>query len=206
MALDCCRVRRVVIGHDDLYIGADVFLDVFSQRSRLDIFGVEESQIATALANTNDHFLVLPAPTANVTLSALSADIGFIHLNFAVHEFARTNFVHRVTHAMTEIPCRLVRDTKRALELMCAHTLLGFYEQQDRKEPCLERQVRIVENRLSSDAKLIAAINTLHLFLRRNVKHALALAAQAFDAMRPAEPLQQFAALVIGRIEGVNIN
>src|SRR5437763_1898469 len=64
----------------------------------------------------------------------------------------------------------------------------------DRQEPLPERQVGIVEDRSARHRKLIAAGVAIVLIALDNVRNALARAARALHAVRPAQRDEMFAA------------
>ena len=71
--------------------------------------------------------------------------------------------VHCSANAVAEIPCRLVGDSKDALQLIGAHTLLRLTKKVDAQEPLPQGKVRVIEDRSSGDSELIAAIVAIKL-------------------------------------------
>jgi len=189
-----------VVRNDHIYIFGDVLLDETGKRSALCIFRMEESQIAIALADSdNGLFGVLAIPYALADL--LSAYIGLVHFNRAI-KHGLVEFAHRGTNAMAEIPRRLVADSDCAVNLVSTHPLLGFTEKVRCREPLNQRQVRIVEDRVRRNSELVIAILAVKQFrVRGKADDVCSLAPNALDSHRPAQPLKQFAAsLVIGEL------
>lgn len=80
---------------------------------------------------------------------------------------SRIHFFHRVANAMAQIPRRLVTaDSQRAHHLVRGHSFFCLRHQVDGEKPRIQRQVRIMENRLRRNAELIAAFRALEFFLR----------------------------------------
>jgi len=108
---------------------------------------------------------------------------------------------------MAEIPRRFVSaDAERALDLESGHSLLCFTQEQSSGKPLKQRQVGIIENRASRDAELIItilAVEKLFFCLQFDYRSLAAKAARTFG---PAQPYQQFAALLFGREQGMNVN
>src|SRR5205823_2229953 len=63
----------------------------------------------------------------------LPADVGFVYFDHSAQKLA-VNLAHGSADSVTEIPSRLVRHVKRALDLQRRHALFGFSHQVDRKE------------------------------------------------------------------------
>jgi len=198
-----------LIRHKYFDILTDVLSDILSQRSGLDILRVKKSQIAATLPDA-DNDLFVGVSVSGLAVGVLpSAEIGFINFNGAVHHGA-INFFHGSADAMAEVPCRFVRafvlPPDRALELQCAHALLGFAEQERSKKPLLQGEMGVIEDCASGDGELIVAFLAVEELFRRLQFHDRALAAQAFRPIRPAQADQQFAAPFV-RIEKVyNVN
>ncbi len=144
-----------IIREQHVYVRADILLDESAECTRLYIVRMEEPEFASSLADTDYDFLVLHLvfPTAS---RVLSADERLIHFNFA-REHRPVRLHHRGANPMAEVPCRLVADSKRPLNLARAHTLLGFAEKVRSSEPLFERQMGIIENGASCYRELITA-------------------------------------------------
>lgn len=136
-------------------VGAHVLADVLLQSSGLGIFGVEESQIAIALADADDNFLFCLGSFGTAS-AHLSADVGFIHLDYSVKLFGLC-FGHCMPDSVAEIPCSPVVDSQHPLELIRRHALARLADEKHGKKPFRQRQVCIVEDRASSYGELIAA-------------------------------------------------
>lgn len=148
-------IRYMVIRENDFHVFADILADVFGERARLGIVTVEKPEIAVALTDADDHFLVIVL--CDVALAAhLAANIGHIHFDFAI-QHRLIGLRHRVPDSVAEIPCRLVADSDGALYLAGAHTLLCFAEQIGCCKPLLKRKMSVIENRAGQGGELIAA-------------------------------------------------
>src|SRR5689334_8534361 len=100
----CFWISWKLIGHHHFNVGADVFLDVLRQCARFNITGVKESQIATALTQSDHNFLVVVGPIPPFTLAPFAApNISFVHFYSTVQHGPLCLF-HGSTNAMAEIP------------------------------------------------------------------------------------------------------
>jgi len=201
------RIGNQFIGDDYVYVGADVLLDVLRQRSTLGIFGMEETEIATALPNS-DYDLLVGSASSFAARAVNSTDVGFVHFDSTV-QHRPLDLGHRSTYAMAEIPCGLVRTLvitpKGALELQRAHALLGFAEQQRSGKPNRERQVGIVEDCPRRDREVIFALGTVELFVSLNPRDARAVASRTLDAIGPAQLGERFPAFRVGVEQVLNL-
>src|SRR5437660_5459913 len=76
-------VRGCIIGEDNFDILRDVLADVLCERSAFGIAGMEEAEIAIALADADDYFLVVE-PYDMPFPSDLAANVSNVHLYFSV--------------------------------------------------------------------------------------------------------------------------
>ena len=187
-----------IVREQDIDIFADIFADVLLQSSALGIRGMKEAQIAAALTDADNDFLVFVFVCPS-TPDILSANKGFIHFDFAAEQRS-VNFNHRVTDAMAEKPRSLVADSERALNLAGGHALLGFTEKQGSHEPFGQRQVGIVEHCASRGRKLVVAALAVVEFLFGFQFGGWRVASHTLDARGPAKAREQFAALFVGRV------
>ncbi len=201
----CGDIGHMVVSENYLDILTDILSDIFGERTRLRIVGMEESQIAITFADADYDFFILHAIGATLPQRS-TADIGHIHLNLAVkHGFIGLR--HGMADAVTEIPCRFVSaDSKRALNLAGGHTLLRFAEEKCCSKPRRQWQVRIIENCSSGDGELIVTVFAIEELLFGFQFDHRAFAAQAAWTFREAQARQEFAALGIGREEGVYVH
>jgi hypothetical protein len=197
-------VRGGIIRENDFHVLTDILADVPSECSALCVSGVEEAQIAVALADAYDHFFVVHASDTAFALVP-SADVRNVHLDLPIqHRFIGLR--HGVADAMAEIPRRLVAHSDRALNLASGHALLRFAEQVRSKKPLAERQVRIIEHGAGSYRELIITVFAIEELLVGIQLDHWPLAAQAFRAIGPAETDEKLAALIIGCKKSVYIN
>src|SRR5208282_5727389 len=199
-------VRWETIGDDYVHICAHVLLDVLPQSPALSVFGVEEAQIAVALAKADDNLFRVPSNLRSEAF-LLSAHVGFVHFNSTV-KHGLVYFFHGSTNAVTEIPCGLIGafvfSPDRALELHRAHALLGFAQQQYRNKPDRQREMGVVEDRPTGRGELVFTSHTLIASIFFEAGNSRVFAARTDQAFGPAEAFQEFTATVISRVEIVN--
>src|SRR5436309_3017428 len=189
-------IRGRIVGENDFHVLGDILADVLCERSTLCVSGVEEAQVAIALADANNYFLVVIL--CDMALAAIyTADISNVHLDLAI-QHRLIGLCHCVPNAMAEIPSRLIAHSDRALNLAGRHTLLRFAEQVSSQKPLLKRQVRIVEYGAGSDGELIVTVFAVEELLVGFQLDHRPFAAQAFWDIRPAEMDEQGAALISG--------
>lgn len=190
-----------IVGDNHFYILTDVFADVLCESTGTGVSRVKEPQIAVPLPDTDNNFLRRESGFLAPSLFS-TAYIGFVHLDSTV-KHGLVYFFHSCTDAMTEIPRGFVgasvKPPDRALELVGAHALLSFAEQQHRHKPDRQGQVGIVEDRPSCDGELITALTASELLARVNPPHIAVLATRTFDTFWPAELSEDFAAIFVGR-------
>ncbi len=202
-------IGRHFVGNHHVNICAYVLRDVLGQRSTFHVAGMKESQFTTTLSQADHDFFVIVRSVPSLAGALDSADIGFIHLDGAVQHWAR-RFFHGCSNAMTEIPSgfvgAVVLPPDRALQLKGAHTFLRFTEQEDGKEPLLQREMGIVEDRASRDRELVVAVFAVEeLFLGRQF-WGWHLAARALNSSGPTQPNKQLTALFVGVEQVNNVN
>jgi len=151
-----CLVRNMVICENDLHVLGNILADVTCERSAFSVLSVEEAEIAVALADAYNDFLIVVL--SDVALTAhLAADVSNVHFNFPI-QHRLIGLRHCVPNAMAEIPSRFVSaDTERALNLTGGHSLLRFAEEIGSGKPSLKGQMRVIEHGSSCDRELVAA-------------------------------------------------
>ena len=97
------RVDRGFIREDDFNVASQIGFDDPAHSVRSGILRVDESKIAIALPNPNDHFFV----TAWTPTALLPAHVCFVYLYGAAEWFWRY-FLHSLADAVAEIPRCLV--------------------------------------------------------------------------------------------------
>lgn len=198
-------VGHMVVRENHVHVLADILAAVFRERAGLRIVSMEESQVAVPLSDAHNYLFSIE--TMNATLvSAFAANVGNVDFYFSV-QHRLIGLRHCVPDAMTEIPCGLVgADSKRALNLAGGHSFLGFTEEERCCEPFFKGQVGIIENRASSNRKLIIAILTVEELLLGFQFDHWAFAAQAARALREAQARQKLAAFGICREQSVYVH
>src|SRR5260370_16084452 len=136
-------IRGGIIGENDFHVLGDILADVLCERSALRVSGVEEAEIAVALADADDYFFIVVL--CDMALAAIhAADIGNIHLYLAIQHWL-ISLRNRVPDAVTEIPCGFVSaNSERALNLASGHALLRLTEKKSRSKPRRKWQGRII--------------------------------------------------------------
>jgi len=195
-------IRFEIVGKEYVHILTDILVDELLKGAALYVLRVEESEIATALTDTNHDFLV----SESVFFSnGFATDIRFIHFDFAV-EHRPIRLHHRSAYAMAEIPSRLVAYSERSLNLAGRHALFRFAEEQGSQKPLRQRQVRVVEDRSGSCAELIVAILAVVESLFGFEFDGGHLTARALHAFGPAQAGKHLPALLVGREQGMYVN
>ena len=140
------------VSHNDFDVPAHVGVDNLAHGSRLGILGPNQAEIAVALPDADYYGLVgfwTPSPS-------FAANVGFINLDCSA-ELGRGHFQHRGSDSVAQIPCRLIANPERALNLAGGYSLFRFAEQGGCKEPFPQGQVRIVENGIHGHTELVLA-------------------------------------------------
>src|ERR1700722_542864 len=181
-----------IVGVKHFNIFTDILADVFFKCSVLYIFGMEEAEIAAALTDSNYDFFVVVSRLLSLS-TVYTADKCFVHFDFpAQHRLV--NFNHCGADSVAEIPCGLVADSKRALNLTGRHSFLRFTEKQRSHKPLAQGQVRIVEDRTSRNRELVITSLAVEQFPLGFQFDGAFLASQAAHAIGPAETREKFAA------------
>jgi hypothetical protein len=97
---------------------------------------------------------------------------------------------------MAEVPRGLIGDAENSLQLVGAHSILGFAEKVDTQEPLPKGKVRVVEDRSSGHRELIAAIITVKLLTLYDLRNLVRRTTWAHNRVRPAESFKVLAALL----------
>lgn len=190
------RIADPVIRDDSIHVHADAIFDVLCECVRFGILDVIEPYVAAALPDADYDFFVGPASSAAAPFNA--ADVRFVHFDRAIeHLFA--GFDHGSSNTMAKVPYGFVANSDSALNLAGRHSLLRFAQQQGSHEPFRQWKVGVIEDRASRHGELVVAILTIEKFLLGFKFRSSLLAARTFDACRPAETAQQFAASFICR-------
>ena len=125
----------------------------------------------------------------------------FVNLDDAEQSRAVKGVVaHGLADAVTEIPGRLVGHSDGPLELEGRDAFLGLTHKVDGDEPLAKRQVGIVHDGAGRDAETVPAVVAVVLSAGFNVGNAQGTAAEAGNAVRPAEPFEEFPALGVGAV------
>lgn len=198
------RIGSEFIRNDHINILAHVLTDVLCHGARLRIPSMEETQIAIALADSNNHFLRFLS-SVDALSDLLPANVGFVHFDSAI-KHRLLGFVHGSADAMAEVPRRLVADSKSPLDLIRGHSLACFTEKQGGEKPLLQREMGVIEDRASGHSELVIAVLAVEELLRRFQFDGWHLTARALNAAGPAQPDKQLAAFFIGIEQVYNVN
>jgi hypothetical protein len=198
-------IGHKIIRHNHVNILADVLSDELRDGSSLGIAGMKKSHFAVPLPDSEYDFFVIPARLVSASPD-LSADIGFVYLYDAI-EHGPCGFPHSGTDAMAEIPCGLIAaDSERSLNLAGRNAFLGFTEQQGRRKPFNQGQVRIIEDRARKDGELIVTVFAVEKLLFGFQFGSVGLAAGAARSFGPAEPHKELSAFIIAAKHGLYVN
>lgn len=143
------------IGKEYVHVLPDIVAEKLLKHPASNFLSVKQAQLAITLPDSNDRTLFGAAPSLCETV-ALSADIGFIHLDLPA-EFRLVGFNHCSANPMAQVPSGFVAHPDRPLNLAGRHAFLRSAEQERRSKPLFERQVSVIENRAREDGELIAA-------------------------------------------------
>src|ERR1035437_2448365 len=187
-------IRGEIIGHQNVKLFCDVIIDEFRQGSRLHIICMKVPKFTAALPESYDDFFGVSC-LGHRDVPFLPTDVGLVHFDGAAHH-VRVNFLHRGTDAMTEIPSRLIADTKCPLNLTSRNAFLRFTEQQRNNEPLYERKVGIIKNRACGYGKLVVAFLAVEELFFSFKFNGLSSTPKALWTVWPAETDEQFTAFV----------
>jgi hypothetical protein len=185
-------ISNPIVRNDFVQIHTHAVFQVFCERLRLRVLGVEEPQLATALSDADDNFRLGSVRATSTVLDA--ANVGFVHFDCPADHWL-IDFGHRSANTVAEIPSRLIADSERSLNLAGRHSLLRFAKQRGRKKPLRKRKVRVIKNGSSHHAKLIATIGALKLGLSKEARNRPAFTAGARHPFWPPQTLKKFPAL-----------
>ena len=139
------------VRHDNVNSFINIAVDDVINRLVVDLVRMDEVQVTAALSNANYWSLIAPA----LGTLRLSADVHLVNFDRPC-EFV-VSLSHCGPDTMTEIPCGLIADSQRALDLVSRHSLAALAEQVGAEKPLPEVQMGIVEDRCGSDRELVMA-------------------------------------------------
>lgn len=194
-ALGDAAIHVKIIREKHLEILTQIFANELLNDSAPHVPGMKEAQIAIALADADNGFLLRTA-SAIVNPFAFSPYVGFIHFDLPA-EFGALHLNHCRANAVTEIPRGLIpADFQDALNLECGDAFLRFAHDECGDEPLGQREVRIVENRSGGDGELsVARRAAQHRFPVHHAGDIFAIALRAGGAFWPTQPFEVLAAL-----------
>lgn len=114
----------------------------------------------------------------------------------------RVNVSHCRPNAMAEIPCRLVGNVNRALDLQRRHSLLRFGHKVNGKKPFRQGKMGIVKDRAARYGELITAGIAIVLAAICDCRDTMRLTARTFNAFRPAKSHKALPSLLIASEKG----
>jgi len=179
------RIDGRFVRDNDFRVPTNVIVNDFADGIGFRIFGMDEPQIAIALANANHNLLI----GARAVLAWLADDIGLVNFNRAA-KFLGLDFHHGRTNPMREVPRSFVGHFQHSLKLVRRHALARFTEQIGRKKPLPERQVRVMKDRASRGRELIAAPIAIELVPCNDVGDFLGATRRAGNSLGPAKPFE----------------
>src|ERR1039458_7898142 len=154
-----CGIGFPFVGHNHVYVFADILFDVLCQRSRLHILSLEEAEFPAALLDADNWNLfaltVRDAPCA-VRIPLTTADPSFIHFNRAIQRLW-IDFFHRGPDAMAEVPRGFVASADHALDLVRRDAFAGLTHEVGGSEPSRQGEFSILKDGSGQNGELIAA-------------------------------------------------
>jgi hypothetical protein len=145
--------------------------------------------LATALFDSDYNLLARRGAPLRSLAVHFSSHVSFVHLHYAGKRFGAGMF-HSGPDAVTEIPCRLIADSKGALELVGTHFLARLAEQVDAQEPLPQGEVGIIEDRASSHRELIAAFIAVKLVSLHYLRNLLGITTGTGNLIGPTKRLK----------------
>lgn len=160
------------------------------------------------LIATESAFAALFVP---VLILVLSADIHFVNFN-DTHQFLEAIVIHRGADTSAHVPDGLVTGLvveHHALDLECAHSLLGMEHHKSDGEPSFERILGVLEYRAADERESIAFLGALLTLPVPSARQLVGLIVPATRtdrlAVRPAMLKQELFAGFFSRKEGVEL-
>lgn len=156
------------------------------------------ADLAVALQHAHDNRLapilfaaiLHPHALVFVHVPRLATYEGFIHLDFGAGaaKFYERLFLKRKPKALKHKPCRLLCDTKRAVNLHTGDSVLAINQHPKGNHPLIQAERRILKDRVDLQSELLIAATAEPEFPRTNKVVLLGAATRADDlAIRPAQ-------------------
>lgn len=187
-------VSRPFIRVDRFRIRGGVVSNELVKCSLVGMFDNLQTDFATTLNRSDCDGLVFPVATAFA--ANLPADISLVNFHDAPQKLA-IGITHRSADAVAQVPGSLIGNVQGAFNLQSGDSLFGFCHKVNGEEPLRQGQMAIVKNRAGCNRKLVSAGIAVVLLALNDAGHALARAAGAFQAIRPAKLCKTLAALLI---------
>src|SRR6185437_9011652 len=125
--------------------------------------------LPAALEHSHDNDLTACATALNllpalrgVHIASLAADEGFIYLDFA-GQLAVSLVLHGKADTMKHVPCTLLSDPKRSVNLPRTDTVLHAGLHPDSREPLIQAECGVLHDRANLDAELCLRMAVLAL-------------------------------------------
>ncbi len=153
-------VRRQRVGVDGRS-GFDAIPDVALESAALDAVNDVDADPAAALNHADDGGLVVHRATPSglmpvglVHVAGLAADVGLVNFNLT-REHGEALRLHRKPDALEHEPRRLLSDPEGSSEFVRADPVLGVRSKPNGREPLVQSEGRVLEDRAELDAELL---------------------------------------------------
>lgn len=171
----------------------DVLADVALQRVSSGICDHAGADVAAAFEDTRNDGLIyaarpldLPDTFGLVHVPGLATDERFIDFSGPV-ELVETSGLHGEPDAMEHEPSRLLCDAKSARQFVRRDAVLGVGDEPDSREPLVQPERRILEDRADLDRRLLLARFALPETAGGEVREVGAFAMRTVPTVRPAK-------------------
>ena len=184
---------------------ADVSLDVILKRLLIGVSNNHRSDFAMTREQAHNGNLADSATALDSLLAfplvhvpRFAADVRFVNLDVAGHFLEKRSSLHRETDSLQHEPCSLLRDANRTMDFIATDSILRARNQPDRRQPLIQTERRILENRsdFGRELPLLVGALTLPFLLLRQKGHVIASARRTDNAVRPAARSQVAQAIV----------
>lgn len=197
---------------EDRGSGFDPFPDQGFKVSPLAAVYMTSNHLPAALDHPEHNFLTLRAAAGDDTLtlrrvhvSRFATDKGFVYFDFA-GEFAAIFVLQRKPNPMEHVPCTLLSDSERAVNLPRANAILHIGLHPDCGKPLVQTERGILHDGPDFHGKLGLEVTALALpqATGSDVPYILRSAGRADNAVLPFRPMRQEIANAVVRVGKVD--
>jgi len=130
--------------------------DLSANLAHLAIHDAHDNRLAAISAH-----LLITQSAILVHVSDATANVGFVYFDFAAIAselpIPMAERVESLSDSLQHEPCRLLRDSERAVNLPRRDAVLAVHEHPDRRHPLIESKSRVLEDRANLDGELLLA-------------------------------------------------